>query len=158
MRRVSLLGVGAGGIIDIVATNVVSFPVLVYAAIKVDLTRLPQEQQVAALVDYMQSHSYLFIISMILGSLSSVLGGYVAALIARHDDALNGALAAFLGVTFGLVSLGSNENTLPVWVHIAFVPFSLALGALGGVIRRAQRERKSLQAAAGGAGSNAGER
>ena len=151
MRRVSLLGVGAGGIIDIVATNVAAFPVLVYAAIKVDMTRLPQEQQVAALVEYLQSHSYLFVITMILGSLCSILGGYIAALIARHDEVLNGALSAFLCVTFGLVSLGSSENTLPAWVHVAFVPFSIALGALGGAIRRSQRERKTLQPAAEGA-------
>jgi len=151
IRRVSLLGVGAGGIIDIVATNVVAFPVLVYAAIKVDMTRLPQEQQVAALVEYLHSHSYLFVISMILGPVCSVLGGYVDALIARHDDVLNGTLSAFLCVTFGLLSISSSENTLPAWVHLAFVPLSLALGALGGAIRRAQRERKSLHAAAGGA-------
>ncbi|MCG2641381.1 hypothetical protein ACFPFP_18750 [Bradyrhizobium sp. GCM10023182] len=71
-----------------------------------------------------------------LGGLCSVLGGYVSARIARHDEVLNGALASILCVGLGIYAAARGTGHL--WLDILYLPLGPALAALGGYLRSRQ--------------------
>ena len=134
MKRISLKGVAIGNITDIVATNVVLLPVMIYILIAAGL---PTD---AGSVAELFKGSTVFLVSgSILGGICSVLGGYVSARIAKHDEVLNGALSSILCVGSGAYSVISGAD--PLWLHLAYLPLSPALAALGGVLRSRQNAR-----------------
>jgi hypothetical protein len=74
-----------------------------------------------------------------------VLGGYIAARIAHHDELLNGALASFLCVIFALLAIGS----ISVMEAVISVIANPVLGFVGGYIRVWQKKQRQE-----GAGTN----
>lgn len=69
------------------------------------------------------------------GAACSVLGGYVSARIARHDELLNGALSSLLCVGSGMYAVISGGAADDLWMHLVFVRLNPALGALGGYLQ-----------------------
>jgi MFS family permease len=136
VRKLSLAAITVGGIVDIVATTALAIPLLVYAAIESGLSSLPPAEQTDALAQAMQASSGLQIAGWALGVLASVLGGYVAARIARRDEVLHGALSAFLCLALGVYALASGSGDNHVWQHVAGFVLSPALGAFGGYLRQ----------------------
>jgi hypothetical protein len=67
-----------------------------------------------------------------------VLGGYVSARIAKHDELLNGALSSILCVGGGMYAVISGSAADDLWMHLVFLPLSPALGTLGGFLRMRQ--------------------
>src|ERR1700721_3080925 len=102
MHRISLLGVAIGNVVDIVATNIVALPVMIYV-FHSSASAVPPDSHAAA--EILLASSTFRIWSSILGALCSVLGGYVAARIAKHDEVLNGALSSILCTGFGLYAV-----------------------------------------------------
>ncbi len=133
MKRVSFKGVAIGNITDILATNLILLPVIIY--IVGGPTARSASGNAADTVTEILMRSQLFIISSsILGGLCSVLGGYVSARIAKHDELLNGSLSSILCIASGLYSLIHASSPGHSWLHLAYLPLSPALGALGGFL------------------------
>jgi hypothetical protein len=147
MSPVSLKGVVLGGIVDIVATNIAAIPLVVLAATRANVLSLPREQQTPAVVETLQNTPSLYFTQLVLGALCSILGGYVAARIARRSPILNGALSAFLCVGFGLYAFATKADALGPWAHAGFLLGSPGLGALGGYLY-ARRRQPSVPATA----------
>lgn len=132
MNRISLKGVAIGNIADIVATYVALLPLTVYIVVSSELP--PAEILI--------KDSRVFYVSYaILGGICSVLGGYVSARIAKHDELLNGALSSILCVGGGMYGVISGLAADDLWMHLVFLPLSPALGALGGFLRAWQHAR-----------------
>ena len=138
MRRLSILGVAVGGAVDILATNVASLPIVIYASTQIGLLSIPKAEQTAALMAYLKGNFALYALLTVLGCLCSVLGGYVAALIARRAELLNGAASAFLCVGLGIWTMVQGNEQVPTWLHVLLLPLSPGLGALGGYLRARQ--------------------
>jgi MFS family permease len=136
VRIPSLAAITVGGIVDIVATFAAAIPLMVYAAVQSGMSSLPQEEQADAIVQAMEASSGLQTAGWALGVLASVLGGYVAARIARRDEVVHGALSAFLCIALGVYALASDTGNTHVWQHVAGFVLSPALGALGGYLRQ----------------------
>ena len=128
MHRISLKGVAIGNITDIVATYVVMLPLMIYFAVS---SGLPPAK-------ILKESTVLYVSYAILGGVCSVLGGYVSARIAKHDELLNGALSSILCVGGGIYAVISGGAADDLWMHLAFLPLSPALGALGGYLRSRQ--------------------
>jgi hypothetical protein len=138
MKRVSFKGVAIGNIVDVVSSSIAGFLVAIYVLISL-----------AASVKDMDDANQLVLTSgvfwfwsVVLGSLGSVLGGYVAARIARHDDVLKGALSSILCVginVYGLVSGGAVGHEA---LYLGSLPLSPALSAFGGYLSARQRARQ----------------
>ncbi len=91
MKRVSLKGVAIGNVVDIVSTNIVILPLIVYILASSKSAVAPND--VANSITTILKESTVFNISSgILGGLCSILGGYVSSRLAKHDELLNGAL------------------------------------------------------------------
>ena len=143
MNRISVKAVFFAGILDIVLTNVLAFPIVVAAAISVGAWKLPKAQQASAMSDAMIHNTGLYVSGMLLGSLASVVAGYVAARIARKEPLLNGALSAWLCLASGVYAMLQPNSPIPLWMHVAFLPLSPALGALGGHLWQMRQGRGS---------------
>jgi hypothetical protein len=140
MKRISLKGVAIGSFTDILSTNFVLFPVQIYILVSSGFNPDNAAGSVAAIL---KASTFFFASSCILGGLCSVLGGYVAARIAKHDELLNGGLSSILCVASGVYSLMRGSAADHLWAHLAFLPLSVALGALGGVLRARQSMRRA---------------
>jgi hypothetical protein len=137
-QRVSFKGVLLGGIVDIVATNIVSLPVIAVALGRTNLVQLPPSERTEALMAIIKAGVALYVLLAALGALCSVLGGYVAAIIAKRNEILNGALSSYFCVGMGIVTLMLGKEQIPVWLHILLLPLSPALAGLGGYLRLVQ--------------------
>jgi hypothetical protein len=136
MHRISLKGVIIGGIADILSTCVVALLVLIFIFIS-----SPAGDIRISNAQLLFESGAFKISSVIVGGLCSVLGGYVSARIAKHDEVLNGALSSILCVGFGLYALLTGDAADRSALEIVLLPLSPALGALGGYLRSRQLVR-----------------
>jgi hypothetical protein len=74
----------------------------------------------------------------------SVLGGYVAARIAKRGELLNGALSAYLCIGVGVYGMIAGHSAIPLWQHLVAFVGSPILGALGGYLW--MRQSNGMQA------------
>jgi hypothetical protein len=134
MNRVSLVGVATGNLIDIISSVIVAFVATFLIALVHTLNyRQPIDPSVLG-----QSGMFLAVTG-ILGSLCSILAGYVSARLARHDEVLNGALSSVLCIGLATYTISSGAVTHHMGVHVAFLPLSLMLSAFGGYLRFRQQ-------------------
>jgi hypothetical protein len=155
MRRISMAGVLVGGVVDIVATNVLAIPVIFAAAdmANADLTGAARDQIVPIITGVLRDHPVLYIAGFVGGAMASVLGGYVAARMAKRGHLWNGALSSYLCIGSSIYALVTGAGgTIPLWQHIAFLPLSPTLGALGGYIAAKRGDRVEIEAAEAMAG------
>jgi hypothetical protein len=135
MKRISFKGVSIGNIVDIVSTNLVVLPLAVYVLFRAGS---PPDIAAGSAKEILKGSNLFVVWSSILGGLCSVLGGYVSARIAKHDEVLNGALSSILCVGSGVYTVINLSSADPLWLHLVFLPLSPALGALGGYLRSRQ--------------------
>jgi hypothetical protein len=141
-----LEGCSDGNIADIVSTSVILFPLMIYIVISSG-SGLPPDQLAGSATAILKGSTAFTVWSSILGSLCSVLGGYVSARLAKHDEVLNGALSSILCVGSGVYTLISGGAAAHFWLHLAWLPLSPALGAVGGFLGARQNARRGLNAA-----------
>ena len=141
MSKVSIPGVAVGGVVDVVASNALSIPLGVYLASKINLSQVPKDQIQDQMLGLLHAHPGLYLLQLSIGALCTVLGGYVAAVIAKREEVLNGALASFLCVAFGIYAMTSGKSNDPAAVQAGLIVISPILGAAGGWLRMKQRQR-----------------
>ena len=146
MKRISLKGVAIGSITDILSTNVVMFPVVIYVLASAGLN---PDTVAGSMAKVLNASTLFFVSSSILGGLCSVLGGYVAARIAKHDELLNGGLSSILCVGSGVYALVSGSAAGHLLLHLVYLPLSVALGTFGGLLRARQNAQRELNASGG---------
>jgi hypothetical protein len=141
MKKLSFKGIIWGSITDIVASNIAAIPLFIYVSIAIHASALPKAEIGSAVANAIQGNILYFSLGTISGGLCSILGGYVAARIARHDEVLNGALAAFLCVGGGIYSMITGNTHSPWWESVLFLLLSPSLTAFGGYLRLRQVRR-----------------
>ena len=141
MSKVSIPGAAVGGVVDVVASNALSIPLGVYLASKINLSQVPKDQIQDQMLGLLHAQPGLYVLQLLIGALCTVLGGYVAAVIARREEVLNGALASFLCVAFGVYAMASGKSNDPAAVQAGLIVLSPFLGAAGGWLRMKQRQR-----------------
>lgn len=138
MKRVSIKGVLIGGIVDVMATNILVLPLIVVVAQRIDVAQFPADRMGKMIELAIQSHPALFAIQAVIGVACSVLGGYTAAWLAKHDHLLNGALSSWLCIGFGLYSLVTGNMATSTTVQMVGLFVSPIAGLLGGYLRLRQ--------------------
>jgi hypothetical protein len=133
MRGISVLAVIIGGVTDVALSGVLGIPFTIYVISSRGLTHAPKEQLQSAVVAVLHSSPTLYAVQLLIGLGCSVLGGFVAASIAKRRRMLNGILAAWLCVGVGVYSalIGYVTESVAVhWILIGLTPLCYALGAL----------------------------
>jgi len=142
--KLSLKGVLVGGLVDVGTSVLFGLPFAIYEMTKVDLSHTPSAQASTALTQAIRSNVPLYIGQLLVGLACSVLGGYVAAWLAKHDELLNGGLSSFLCVALGIYTMASGKDSNALWVQILMLLASPVLALIGGDLMRRQRQRRAL--------------
>lgn len=136
MSKVSIKAVVIGGIVDIVSTNLLSIPFIIFLMVGMYNPATPNAQLTTkTLLSVIHSNPVLFTVQILIGSIGSILAGYIAAKIAKHDELLNGSLSAFLCVGSGIYSLILGATTESIFLVLVGFILSPSLGLLGGYLR-----------------------
>jgi hypothetical protein len=149
VRRVSLMAVVIGGIVDIGGTSLAGLPVVAYVMATGGILALPQAEQTAAVMAFIKGHTGLYVLLAIFGTLCSVLGGYVSALLARRSELLNAALSSYLCLALGIWTLASGQEQMPTWLFLSLLPLSPLFAGLGGYLRVVQTRARTRAAGPG---------
>jgi hypothetical protein len=144
--KVSVKGVLIGGILDVGASVLFGLPFALYTILKLDLSRTPKDQIGATITAAIHGNIPLYIAQLLVGLACSVLGGYVAAWLARHDELLNGGLSSLLCVVLSIYLIASGEDSDPRWLQVLLLVASPALALLGGDLMLRQRKRRIQKA------------
>lgn len=75
------------------------------------------------------------IVGVLVGGATTILASYIAALIAKHDEVLNGFLSSLLCVAWGVYGMVSGRRHTGTIETIALFALTLACGTLGGWLR-----------------------
>ena len=124
MSRISIKGVAIGNLIDIASTYLAGVPIGIFMLMRGYPIHPP-----------LQENGTFIVAASILGGLCSILGGYVAARIAKHDEVLNGTLSSILCVGIGVYAIIGGGAAGHMGRHLALLPVSPLLAALGGYLR-----------------------
>jgi hypothetical protein len=151
MAKVSVKGMMIGGITDIIATVVLTIPLVVYVIID-QLRAATKEPLEVAVMAAIYANPILYGLQSLISLGCSVLGGYVAARVANHDELLNGLLASVLSIGLAVYSLTNSNNVESSLLPALLLVSSPLCSALGGHLRRLQiRARANAQFHAMGA-------
>jgi hypothetical protein len=135
MQRISFKGVLIGAIVDIVATFIIVLPLIMYIVATSTPAGVAPGSVPGMSAEILRNSSLYFYLSWFLGSICSVLGGYVSASLAKHDEILNGALSSFLCLGSGIFTLISGDASAHSWQYVICLLLSPALAAFGGFLR-----------------------
>jgi hypothetical protein len=140
--KVSIKAVLIGGVVDVVSSVVLGLPFALYAILKVDLSHTPNARASAAVTAAIHGNVPLYVAQLLVGLACSVLGGYVAAWLAKHDELLNGSLSSVLCVALGIYTISTGKDSNPHWLQVLLLIASPLLALLGGdLMRRLRRSR-----------------
>jgi hypothetical protein len=134
--RVSIAGVLIGGVIDVGASGLLGIPLVVYVMVRHHLLHAHQGSAAASII---HSSAWLYGMQLAIGLGCSVLGGYVAARIAKHNELLNGLLSSFLCTAIGVYSIFSGKGSQSVLVKILLLTAAPVFALLGGYLRQIQK-------------------
>jgi hypothetical protein len=85
MKRISFKGVVVGGIADIISTNILAIPFVIFVIATRGLLHMPKDQVGAAFTHVVHASTLLYGVQQLIGFCCSMFGGYIAARIADHD-------------------------------------------------------------------------
>jgi hypothetical protein len=137
LHKISFKGVIIGAVTNVAGTGIWGMILGVYLAAKYQLYTLSYAEQMRHVQDLLLQDSTMMILNTAIGGGFSVLGGYIAARIAKHNELLNGTLSSFLCVLFVILAIGTS-SMIGLATGIIANPI---LGFLGGYLRLRQRQR-----------------
>jgi hypothetical protein len=136
MRGLSGAAIVLGGIVDVFLSSVLGVAVVFEAVYTRGLNRVPKEQLQGVITSLMHSDAKLYAAQMTIGFGCSVIGGFVAASIAKERRILNGVLACWLSVGIAIVSVIRRYDTISLAVHAALVAATPLCYLAGATIRQ----------------------
>lgn len=122
-----------GSLVDVLGTSIASIPVVIYVLLKIDfaIESIPQLQNLLLTDPVAVTYGW------IVGSAFSVLGGYVAARMAKQHLLVHAALTSVFCIFTAVSSLNGLIATVPTYTVLALFATPL-LTLIGGYIRLRQ--------------------
>jgi hypothetical protein len=143
LMKISVFGVLVGGVVDVASSVVAGLPLALYSTFRLDPSQRIGPRASEAVSAAIHANVPLYVAQLIIGFLCSILGGYVAALIAKRHERLNGTLSCYLCVCMGVVAMFLGLEKDPYWLQFLLLISSPALAFVGGDLRLRQRLAKS---------------
>lgn len=133
-KKLSLPGIVVGAVVDVVGTNIWGLALVTVLIVFHHLIGHPQAEMLSQIHHWLSDDPWVIFLNYVIGGAFTLLGGYVAAVIAKHNEVLNGGSASFLCIVFVLCTAGS----LPLWQILLAIVFNPLVGMLGGYLRLRQ--------------------
>jgi hypothetical protein len=142
LKKISFLGFLVGSVVDIVASNIWGVFATFYVIATHSLLSTSATTMTSQVLQIFKNDPLIITANLIVGGLCSILGGYIGALIARHDELLNGALSSFFCVMLGIYSIVNGSSSSPLALALLSLLIGPALCMFGGYLRLLQKTRK----------------
>ncbi len=142
LKKISFLGFIVGSVVDIIATNIWGIFATIYVIATHSLLSTSATTMTNQVFQIFKSDPMIITANLVVGGLCSILGGYIGALIARHDELLNGALSSFFCVLLGIYSITNGSSSSPLALALLSLLIDPALCMFGGYLRLIQKTRK----------------
>jgi hypothetical protein len=143
MSKQSLIGVLVGGVTNIVAANLLGVPIAAYIMTMTGVLGLPTTERKAIYLAVLHANPPLFALSLATWGFCSILGGYVAARIARNNEVVVGAFSSWTCVLLAANALVQGLPGQPIWQFLVWLPGSPLLAALGGYVMQRTSRRNA---------------
>lgn len=130
MAKVSIKGIIIGMFVSLLLDFVGGIGIMIGFGGASLFERPPEELEIA-MAAFAHSLPYL-IACMIFGLLSTVLGGYLAARIAKKEPYINSGLLGAVGIAIGLFL----AEGLPLWFNAASFLLTIPVALLGGHVAK----------------------
>ncbi len=129
--KISIKAILAGGAADLLSTAVFSGLLASYIVIHNGITETRPEILGPRINDLIHASTVLFGAQTVIGITCSILGGYVAARVAKQDEIVNAIAASLTFVGLGIYTLifGSEESALLNAFSTLITPFFYRMGA-----------------------------
>jgi hypothetical protein len=142
IKKVSFKGFIIGSVVDIVGTNAWGVLVTIYVIISYKLFQTAPTEITSRVLQIFKTDPLVFSANLIVGGCFSIFGGYIGALIAKHDELLNGALSSFLCVLTGIYSIITGSYSGFLLLALLSLLIDPLLCMFGGYLRLIQHSRK----------------
>jgi hypothetical protein len=139
MSRISVKAILVGGGVDVVTSFLLGIPFVIYGMAKFRPTRTSSGQVPTNLAIAMHADVPLYTSQILVGLACSVLGGYIAARLAKNNELLNAGLSSFLCVSIGIYAISSGKDLDAQWVQILVLIAGPVCAVGGGLLRCLQR-------------------
>jgi hypothetical protein len=126
VKKLSISGILLGGIVDVLSTSILAAPIFLYVVFRYGAVHGPKMLHESLLLAMGQ---------WLIGVFGSVLGGYVAAWMAGHDEVLNAALSAYLGIGVAIVSWIASASAISTPERLLEVALAPLFAAVGGYLK-----------------------
>jgi hypothetical protein len=126
VKKLSISGILLGGIVDVLSTSILAAPIFLYVIFRYGAVHGPKMLHESMLLAMGQ---------WLIGILGSVLGGYVAAWMAGHDELLNAALSAYLCVGVGIVSWIAGAAAVSTPERLLEMALAPLFAVIGGYVK-----------------------
>lgn len=134
MKKVSIKGVVLGSIVTLGLDTFATIILAIVFEKQVVKTGMTNQQVAEAMAGVSRGMDFL-IASLVIGTLTTVVGGYIAARVAKKNFYLNSSIIGFIGIVLGIVFSGSS----PVWLNVAAFITVIPAALAGGLIAKIQR-------------------
>ncbi len=140
MRRIAIRSIIVGGLIDLFASSFLGAVSVVFVLLLLSIAHTDPDHNSDAVAQVVHGPAFICA-QIVIGAGCSLLGGYIAARLARRDELLNGTLSSFLSVGSGIVSIAVGHDPAHLTLQLLILPLKPILGFAGGYLR--QKEVRS---------------
>jgi hypothetical protein len=135
MRGLSVAAIVLGGVVDVLLSSGLGMLLVFQAFYTRGFNHVPKEQLQGAISSLMHGDAKLYVTQTAIGLGASVIGGFVAASIAKQRRLLNGVLASWLCIGIGIVSILRRDDATPAAIHAALIAATPMCYLAGATIR-----------------------
>lgn len=117
-----------GFLVDIIGSLVIGFIIVIIAG----NLYVAKGKNMDGFEQYFSSNLPIMLISLLVGLIFVILGGFISGTIAKQNELFNASLVGVIGILFGLLICWS----LPLWYNIASFLLTIPCAYIGGLIAK----------------------
>ena len=138
MRRIAIRSVIVGAVVDWFVSSLLGAVSVVVVLLLLSIAHTNPDRTSSLVSEIVHRNPWYLGAQVVIGAGCSLLGGYIAARLTRHDARLNGALSSFLSVGAILVSIVIGHDAQQLPLQILMLPVKPLLGLAGGYLYERQ--------------------
>jgi nitrate/nitrite transporter NarK len=126
IKKISILAIVIGIIVDMVGTMIASsiFTVIFVTTNHLDIHKIKE----------LNINNLYISLSMIIGFIFSILGGFIAARIAKQSKLMHSAVIGIACELLGVYTILAGNSVLPTWYHVMAFIITIPVSMCGGLL------------------------
>ena len=146
MPRFSVRSIIAGGLIGVFASSFLGAVSVVLVLLLLRLAHVPDDHVSSATSAIVHGSPLFAGAQALIGAACALLGGYIAARLARHAERLNGALSSAFSLISLVASIALGHDPERLMLQILMIPVTVLAAVGGGYLRELQvREKRAVR-------------